>query len=183
MEKEYFTIRELAEMIGVSKTAVAKKIDKLGLRDQVQTTANHSLIVGANLAQTIIDSFAVKQEKRTEKAVNNTTCGEPQTTANQFAQTDNQLAQTTANLIDTLQKQIEEKDRQIETLLQQVTMLEKLLDQQQQLSLVAENRIKEREKIEAPDARDNCGSTTRPAAREAVAAETGHKKWWQFWKS
>lgn len=88
------TIRQLAEEIGVSKTAISKKIDKLGLRKRLQSVGGMWLIP-EDIENTIKNAFS------------------PQTDCT------NQ-SQTVDSTVDTLIEQLKVKDKQIEELIKSI---------------------------------------------------------------
>lgn len=96
------TIKELADEIGVSKTAVRKKIANLGLLEKLQTNGNQFVV--DNKQETLIKSAFIKKANR-----------KPQTkkTANQVSENSETL-QLVSDLVSTLKEQLQEKDKQIE---------------------------------------------------------------------
>ena len=105
------TIKQIADELGVSKTAVRKKIENLGLRSSLQKNGN----------QFAIDE---EQEKRIKSAFleNETETGSRTET------------ETVSTLVSMLQKELEAKNEQI-------MHLQKLLDQEQQLRMVTEKKL------------------------------------------
>ena len=87
------TIKQIADELGVSKQAVRKKIDNLGLSTKLQTNGNQ---------------FAI--DKRQETAIKQAfaSCDRKPVTDNQ--------SQTIDNLVVTLQEELKLKNKQIETL-------------------------------------------------------------------
>ena len=130
------TIKQLADEIGVSKTAVNKKIDNLGLRNQLSKIDNRWFIP-ESIENTIKNAFSDNPKAQTV--------------------TDNQ-SQTVSALVCTFQQQLEAKDRQIER-------LQELLDQEQKLRMVVEQRIQLLEEKKA----------------DPIDSDPP-KKWWQFFK-
>lgn len=126
------TIKQIADEIGVSKTAVRKKIENLGLSEKVQTTGNRILI--DEKQETLIKTAFSKTETKTE---------------NQKAVTEKtESLQLVSGMVSTLTEQLQEKDRQIAEKDKQINALnellaenQKLLDQQQQLHAIAEQKI------------------------------------------
>lgn len=114
------TIKQLADEIGVSKTAVSKKIDKLGLRKQLSMKDNQWFIPD-NVATTLKETFK-------------TNCKSQTVSENQ--------SQTVDTLISTLQEQIKQKDEQINAQNKQIESLLVAIDQAQKLQGIAEQKLK-----------------------------------------
>ena len=109
------TIKQVADELGVSKTAVRKKIENLGLRSSLQKNGN----------QFVINE---EQEKRIKSAF--LEC-ESETKTETSSQTE---TETVSALVSMLQKELEAKNEQI-------MHLQKLLDQEQQLRMVTEKKL------------------------------------------
>ena len=109
------TIKQIADELGVSKTAVRKKIENLGLRSSLQKNGN----------QFAIDE---EQEKRIKSAFFE---NETETETETGSRTE---TETVSTLVSMLQKELEVKNEQI-------MHLQKLLDQEQQLRMVTEKKL------------------------------------------
>lgn len=131
------TIKQIADELGVSKTAVRKKIENLGLRSSLQKNGNQFAI--DETQEKLIKSAFSESETQTE------------------TQTSSRIeTETVSALVSMLQRELKAKNEQIAN-------LQKLLDQEQQLHMVSEQRLLLlEEKQEEPE----------PT-----------KKKWQFWKS
>lgn len=114
------TIRQLADEIGVSKTAVSKKVDKLGLRKQLVLEGKQWFIPD-NVATTLKEAFDANQKSQTVGT--------------------NQ-SQTVDTLVCTLQEQIKQKDEQIKAQNEQIKALITAIDQAQKLQGIAEQKLK-----------------------------------------
>lgn len=131
------TIKQIADELGVSKTAVRKKIENLGLRSSLQKNGN----------QFAIDE---KQESLIKSAFSE---NETETKSETKTQTE---TETVSALVSMLQKELESKNEQIAT-------LQRLLDQEQQLRMVTEQKyLLLEEKTEEQE-------------------EVHKKPWWKFW--
>ena len=126
------TIKEIADKIGVSKTAVSKKIDKLGLRQQL-TQVDGAWLISESVEKTLLSSFDTNKQVDT---------------------TDLRLV---SSVVDTLKEQLAAKDRQIEHLHQ-------LLDHEQQMRMLAEQKL-------------------IAAAEEPPQDVETPRRWWQFWRT
>ena len=112
------TIKELADELGVSKTAVSKQIANLGLRSSMRKNGNQFAI--ENQQEKLI-KMAFRKNKQREIAGENLVSDEQsQTTNANQSQTENHevcdlvcVLQTT---VDTLQEQLSVKDQQIREL-------------------------------------------------------------------
>ena len=126
------TIRQIADEIGVSKTAVSKQIENLGLRSSLRKNGN----------QFAIDEI---QEKLIKQAFSG---NETETKNANQSQTENHevsdLVSVLQTTISVLKAELEAKDRQIEK-------LQMLLDQEQQLHALTAQQIKELPEQKEPD--------------------------------
>ena len=104
------TIRQIADEIGVSKTAVNKQIANLGLRSGLRKNGNQ---------------FAIDEHQ--EALIKRAFSEKSQTEIENQTQTENRevgdLVCVLQDTIDTLQGQLEVKDRQIEQQAQTITRL------------------------------------------------------------
>lgn len=132
------TIKQIADELGVSKTAVRKKIENLGLRSSLHKNGNQFL-VDENAEKLLKQSFSHSETESKSKTDSETS-----------SQTENGQVSI---LISMLQAELDAKNEQI-------AHLQKLLDQEQQLRMVTEQKMLalEDKKEEPP------------------------KKRWQFWK-
>lgn len=119
------TIKQIADELGVSKTAVYKKIDNLGLRSSLRKNANQFTV---DKTQEKLIKQAFSENKSQTK------------NANQVCEIDNQ-SETVSTLVSMLQNELEAKNRQLEEKDRQIERLQKLLDQQQQLNLIDKNKV------------------------------------------
>ena len=106
------TIRQIANEIGVSKTAVNKQIANLGLRSGLRKNGNQ-FAIDENQEALIKQAFFEK----TQTEIENQSQTETQTENREVSDLVGVLQAT----IDTLQGQLEVKDRQIERLLEALT--------------------------------------------------------------
>lgn len=130
------TIKQIADELGVSKTAVRKKIENLGLHSGLQKNGN----------QFAIDE---NQEKLIKSAFSESKV-ETKTETNSQTETE-----TVSTLVSMLQRELDAKNEQI-------AHLQKLLDQEQQLRMVTEQKLLQIE--------------------DKQVQEEQPKKRWRFWK-
>ena len=129
------TIKQIADELGVSKTAVRKKIENLGLQSGLQKNGNQFAITEEQ--ETLIKSaFLGKEDVETETK----------------SQTE---TETVSTLVSMLQRELDAKNEQI-------AHLQKLLDQEQQLRMVTEQKL-----LQIEDKQEQ---------------EEQPKKRWKFWK-
>ena len=123
------TIRQIADEIGVSKTAVSKQIANLGLRSGLQKNGNQFAI---DERQEALIKQAFLEKSQTENANQSQT--ETQTENHEVGD----LVCVLQATIDTLQGQLEVKDRQIEQQAQTITRLTDALAAAQQTAAAAQ---------------------------------------------
>lgn len=130
------TIRQIADELGVSKTAVRKKIENLGLSEKVQTIGNR--IELDEMQEKLIKSSFLKKESETkiEDEV--------------FEKTE--TLRLVSGMVSTLTEQLKEKDKQIERLQMELENAQKSIDQAQQLHAMTEQKLMLlEEKQDVPD--------------------------------
>ncbi len=123
------TIRQIADEIGVSKTAVSKQIANLGLRSGLRKNGNQFAI---DERQEILIKQAFSEKSQTENANQSQT--KTQTENHEVGD----LVCVLQATIDTLQGQLEVKDRQIEQQAQTITRLTDALAAAQQTAAAAQ---------------------------------------------
>lgn len=156
------TIKELAEEFHVSKQAIRKRLSADFRENYVQT-------VTRNGVKTLVVSYKGYWLLRQHFLGSNTT--------------GNQVETVTSNdensIIDFLHEQLQEKDTQIK-------QMQKLLDQQQQLTLQANQQIEklqEQLQLTYMEESSENESTTLSEATETMDEQMENgKKWWQLWK-
>ena len=123
------TIRQIADEIGVSKTAVNKQIANLGLRSGLRKNGNQ-FAIDEHQEALIKQAFSEKSQTESENQSQTKT------------QTENHevgdLVCVLQATIDTLQGQLEVKDRQIEQQAQTITRLTDALAAAQQTAVAAQ---------------------------------------------
>lgn len=119
------TIKQIADELGVSKTAVRKKIENLGLSKKVQTNGNR-IEVDERQERLIKSAFSKKETKTAN--------------ANEVSEKSETL-RLLSSMVSTLQEQLQEKDRQIERLQIELENAQKSVDQAQQLHAMTEQKL------------------------------------------
>ena len=123
------TIRQIADEIGVSKTAVSKQIANLGLRSSLRKNGNQFAI---DEHQEALIKRAFFEKSQTE--IENQSQTKTQTENREVGD----LVCVLQATIDTLQGQLEVKDRQIEQQAQTITRLTDALAAAQQTAAAAQ---------------------------------------------
>ncbi len=152
-----YTVRELAEELGVSKQAIHKKIN------QLPSELTPKKLEGAyQLTEEIADSIraSVKNATTVNQPVNQPVDGE----VGALKMMIKELKEEKAKLYD----QLERKDEQL-------SQLQKLVDQQQQLTLQA-NHHNERLQLQLQVVQEKENEVV-----ESADDSCEQKKWWQFW--
>ena len=129
------TIAELAQTLGVTKQAIHHKIDKLGIRNELQKVDGTYYLTdeqAGKIRSTATNSAIHPKENRKDPA--------HVPTRKSDRHKDNKIIELLERRIEAQEKQIEKKDAQIEALQKEQTRLHDLLDQQQKLTLIAEQK-------------------------------------------
>jgi transcriptional antiterminator len=162
------TIKELADELGVSKTAVMKKIDNLGLREKLAKNGNR-LAIREPEEKLIIEAFSKKES----------------TTANQKPPTKSTTKSTTANqkvgdseeLISSLLEQLKAKDLQLAKKDEQIEALQNQMIQTTAALLAAQESVKAAQALHAIDRKEDVLAIEGDQEEKDL-----NRKWWQFWK-
>ncbi|EGP5338623.1 DUF536 domain-containing protein [Enterococcus faecium] len=157
------TIKELAEEFHVSKQAIRKRLSADFRENYVQT-------VTRNGVKTLVVSYKGYLLLKQHFLGSNTTGNQVETVASN----DENL------IIDFLHEQLQEKDTQIK-------QMQKLLDQQQQLTLQANQQIEKlQEQLQlayTEETPEDESTTILSEETESIEKHTKKKqKWWQLWK-
>ncbi|EPH83212.1 hypothetical protein D927_00991 [Enterococcus faecalis 02-MB-BW-10] len=164
------TIKELAEELGVSKTAINKKVSDENRKLWFAKIGNKFVI--NEIGQTAIKSmFLTENENLNRQPV----CEKPKTKNHKNA---NQVSDL--ELLPFLKKQLDQKDIQLQEKDTQIKQIQKLLDQQQQLTLQANQQI---EKLQEQLQLTYTAETPENEESQNDTPPTNKKKWWQFWQS
>ena len=126
------TIKQIADELGVSKTAVRKKIENLGLQSSLRKNGNQFAI--DEIQEKLIKQEFSGNETETKNA------NQSQTENHEVSD----LVSVLQTTISVLKAELEAKDRQIEK-------LQMLLDQEQQLHALTVQQIKVLPEQKEPD--------------------------------
>lgn len=129
-----YTVKDLAEQVGVSKQAISDKIKKLGLQNDLTRKGNRFVL---NESQASLIKSAFQQTRQAQTQSNFT----------------NQNADLLYDIVKTLQSQLEEKDKQIAYYQEENRRLSEMAAQSQalhagtiQTQLLSEDNAKETQK-------------------------------------
>ena len=181
------TIRELAEELGVSKTAINKKVSDSERKQWFSKNGNRFLVNenGQKAIKLMFSSDIDNRESKTENIEQ-----QPESkTANVESDTQKHSE------IDHLNDIIKYQNAQIEDLketksqhFKQLSQMQNLLDQQQRLAL-QDKKLLEEYKAEIKDlktlamtSREDEKDVSPQSETEAAEAQAKPKKWWQFKK-
>lgn len=176
------TIKELADEIGVSKTAIHKKVTP-DMRKDFFSKVGNKFVISDEGQEVIKSAFTVSfsetenqkpktDNSKTKETESENTQTEPITSETKSKTTitsevsENNLSETAIKIIENYQKQLEQKDKQL-------SELHKLLDQQQQLTLQS-NKHNEHLQLQL--------ETLEEEQAEVNVDKAKQYKWWRFWK-
>jgi len=125
------TIRELADEFNVSKQAIRKQLNPKFRENYVQTVTSNGV------KTLVVNNYGYKLIKQHFKGGNDQKLNEKTGTSNGGNQSN--------NTIELLKQQLLTKDGQIKEKDNQLRIMQKLLDQSQQLQLMTESKIKQLE--------------------------------------
>jgi len=178
----YKTIKELADEIGVSKTAINKKVEASNnenlKKNHFSKNGNKFLI--DEIGQDIIRSMFFDNDELNRKP-------------NVF-ENENQEVGEVFDLITFLKGRLLVADKQNEAQSKQIDDLKVLLDQQQQLTLQSNKQIeqlqqqlvltmqKQETEVEQNEERNDLNEELERAENSKMDLQPLDKKWWQFWK-
>ena len=196
------TILELSKEIGVSKTAISKLLTPENRKLYVSKKGNRLLIndEGVNLSRAHFNGDTANQSANNENFANSN--------ANNENKTANSVGDLNQELVDALRAELSEKNRQLAVKDEQINTVHTLLDQQQKLTLQANQQINKLETqvkqlqlaqpsettvdtdIEADSQTETQTSTTEPQTTQTEVqtsqTRTDNPKpkrhWWQLWK-
>lgn len=121
------TIKQIADELGVSKTAVRNKIENLGLSEKMETNGNR---IEVNERQERLIKSAFSQKKSKTENVNKV-----------FEKTE--TLRLLSDMISTLTEQLQEKDKQIERLQEALGIAQENVKAAQLLQANAEKKLLE----------------------------------------
>ena len=167
MKEKIYTIKNLCDELNQPRQKVRRRLEKLDIKAINEDTRIHE-----NEPLEYDHQAFLKLDKEFDVKINNTDC-----TASVQQRTTNEQHRTAEErskdkLIKVLEKQLEEANKSRAN-------LEKLLDQQQQLTLVSNKKI-ESLRLELEE-KESEKQIDEEITKEEIKANE-KKKWWQFFK-
>ena len=170
------TIKELAEELGVSKTAINKKVSDENRKLWFSKIGN-KFVINETGQKAIKSMFFNENENSNQQLVGEKTKTETHKNANQVPELE---------VLSLLEQQLNQKDMQLQEKDEQIKQMQKLLDHQQQLTLQANQQIEklqEQLQLTYTDESSENKSTTLSEETESIEKQSKtEKKWWQFWQ-
>ena len=170
------TIKELAEELGVSKTAINKKVSDENRKLWFSKIGN-KFVINETGQKAIKSMFFNENENSNQQLVGEKTKTENHKNANQVPELE---------VLSLLEQQLNQKDMQLQEKDEQIKQMQKLLDQQQQLTLPANQQIaklQEQLQLTYTEESSENKSTTLSEETESIEKQSKtEKKWWQFWQ-
>ncbi|RXX02382.1 DNA-binding protein [Enterococcus faecium] len=170
------TIKELAEELGVSKTAINKKVSDENRKLWFSKIGN-KFVINETGQKAIKSMFFNENENSNQQLIGEKTKTENHKNANQVPELE---------VLSLLEQQLNQKDMQLQEKDEQIKQMQKLLDQQQQLTLQANQQIEklqEQLQLTYTEESSENKSTTLSEETESIEKQSKtEKKWWQFWQ-
>ncbi|HII4106155.1 TPA: DUF536 domain-containing protein [Enterococcus faecium] len=170
------TIKELAEELGVSKTAINKKVSDENRKLWFSKIGN-KFVINETGQNAIKSMFFNENENSNQQLVGEKTKTENHKNANQVPELE---------VLSLLEQQLNQKDMQLQEKDEQIKQMQKLLDHQQQLTLQANQQIEklqEQLQLTYTEESSENKSTTLSEETESIEKQSkAEKKWWQFWQ-
>ncbi|HBE7125806.1 TPA: DUF536 domain-containing protein, partial [Enterococcus faecium] len=168
------TIKELAEELGVSKTAINKKVSDENRKLWFSKIGN-KFVINETGQKAIKSMFFNENENSNQQLVGEKTKTENHKNANQVPELE---------VLSLLEQQLNQKDMQLQEKDEQIKQMQKLLDHQQQLTLQANQQIEklqEQLQLTYTEESSENKSTTLSEETESIEKQSkAEKKWWQF---
>lgn len=179
----HLTIAEISTKTGISKQRLYRFLNQNSIKPSIKKS-NKSFYNEA--VQSLIYQHFKQSMKSSNIDINNTSDTNPDTnykekSLNTDSKEDFIAIQTPIQTI--LEKELNFKNREIEKLQNLLQENQKLLDQQQQLTLQANKQIEKLQEqilLFAPEDKEE--PETKENEHTDTAFVFNHKKWWQFWK-
>lgn len=156
MEK---TIKQIADELGVSKTAVRKKIENLQLFDKLQTKGNQFLV--SETQEILIKSTFSKKNTETENR--------------KEVSEKSESLQLVSSLLDSLKKELDVKNHQLEVKDKQINDLNNRLQEVTKALLTSQKTTHAAQTLHAADTI----GLNEPAADEVYEESRKRKKTWR----
>lgn len=191
MSEELKTIKELADELGVSKTAINKKVTDRERKLWFAKIGN-KFVINENGQKAIKQMFSGDNENRESKTENLERKPNSQTENFQNDNENNADIKYILDIIEYQKEQIKDLQNTKEEQFKQLSNMQNLLDQQQRLALQDKqllneykSEINDLKALKMPsEGRQVEQADTQPQEAPPVVEETTEvpKKWYQFWK-
>jgi len=180
----YKTIKELADELHVSKTAIHKKIDLYkneNIKEKHFSKIGNKFVIDEEGQKIITSMFNLQYDKERQPLV---------------FENDNRKVSEVSELVSILKDRLVVADKQNEVQAKQINDLKVLLDQQQQLTLQSNKQVEklqqqlliatEEKEVQESQQRSQEGVVEAreepPLNKQEEFEKTEKKKWFQFWK-
>lgn len=159
------TIKELADICGVSKVAITKWLEKNGYTERLEKVGN-KFVMDDTVADEVIRAYTARREKKKAEPINTASTAEKP------------LTEDITALLDILRKQLEQKDAEINRLYQQVENLQAInadmVKAVRELNTIQAMQLAEPEKPEEP--------IKEAEKREDLTEEPRKKSFWDWFR-
>ena len=174
--KETFTIKELSELFEISRQAISKHVDKLDPSLLAKNERGYKVVLRSGVLQ-------LARNLDNQRLLDKLHKHEQNNDKNAYIPNKNVVAN---KLLDQLREENEFLREQLALKEQNNSNMQKLLDQQQQLTLQANQQIDKLQKrlqlVYTEETSEN-ESTTLSEETESIEKQTKKKqKWWKLWK-
>lgn len=175
--KETFTIRELSELFEISRQAISKHVDKLDPSLLAKNERGYKVVLRSGVLQ-------LARNLGNQRLLDKLHEHEQNSDKNAYIPTKNVVAN---ELLDQLREENKFLREQIALKEQNNSHIQKLLDQQQQLTLQANQQIEKlQEQLQlayTEETPEDESTTILSEETESIEKHTKKKqKWWQLWK-
>ena len=174
--QENFTIKELSDLFKMSRQAISKHIQKLDSSMIAKNERGYKVVLRSGVLQ-------LARNLDNQRLLDKLHKHEQNNDKNAYIPNKNVVAN---KLLDQLREENEFLREQLALKEQNNSHIQKLLDQQQQLTLQANQQIEklqEQLQLTYTEESSENSSTTLSEATETMDEQTKNwKKWWQLWK-
>lgn len=191
MDNDLKTIKEIADELGVSKTAINKKVTDDNRKLWFSKIGNKFMVneTGQVAIKSMFVSNRTNQKPQTENHESKTEKSKPQTENKKEDVQKNADFKYLLEIVEYQKEQIEDLKKTKEEHFKQLSSMQNLLDQQQQLALQDKNLLEEyKSEIKSLKSLNLSGDGTEIQRKEAfeskddVNLQEQPKKWWHLWR-
>lgn len=171
--KETFTIKELSELFEISRQAISKHVNKLDPSLLAKNERGYKVVLRSGVLQLASNLGNQRLLDRLHEY-------EQDNDKNVYISSENVVAN---ELIDKLREENEFLREQLSLKEQNNSNMQKLLDQQQQLTLQVNQQIEKlQEQLQLTYTEKTSENESTSDTEEIDKTPTNKKKWWQFWQ-